>query len=203
MIPSFAISILSYAELAIGIGALILMYAAHMRGTLTPVFTKKIAIIFAFFSAGMMICKIFAGYLILRSNEGTQLLLPPHQSWDWFIRITASGIAFPFAMSLISAVVMYAAAIGTNKYFRGELFAQEDKYIFIFAAFVVGWPNFIVYLAAAAILTVLLSGVAALRHGTDTRIVLTDALLFAIPVALLLSHTLAPYLNLFTLGIIA
>lgn len=186
---------MQYAELAAGIGILIFIYAKHMRGTLAPYLLKKIAIMFALFCASMLAVKIIAGYLLLRADPSGKLFLPPHQSWDWFISVMTSQYVFPFIMSLVAATVMYAAAIGTNKYFKGELFAEEDKYIFVFAAFVVGWPNFIVYLGAAVILTVFLSGIAALRHGADTRIVLTDALLFAIPVALLFSHTLAPYLG--------
>lgn len=203
MMQWLLVSFFTYGELAAGIVALLFIYVRHMRGTLTPDLLKKIAFAFVLFSAGMLAIKIAGGYLLLRADPAGKLFLPPNQSWDWFAATVLSRFVFPFVMSLVAAAVMYVAAIGTNKYFTGELFAEEDKYIFVFAAFAVGWPNFIVYLGAAVILTVFLSGIAALRHGADTRIVLTDALLFAVPVTLLFANTLAPYLQLFTLGIAA
>lgn len=203
MLSTLFTTVFAYGELVIGIAILAYLYAKHMRGALTVPTLKKIVFLFALFLAGMLACKIIAGYLLLRADPMGKLLIPPSQSWDWFMRLMFSQYAFPFIISLLAGASMYYAAILTNRSFAGELFAEEDKYIFLFAALIVGWPNFIVYLLAAIILTVFLSGIATLRHGADTRIVLTDALLFAIPVTLLIAGTLAPYLDLFRYGIAA
>lgn len=203
MLSTLFTTVFAYGELVIGIAILAYLYAKHMRGALTVPTLKKIVFLFALFLAGMLASKIIAGYLLLRADPMGKLLIPPSQSWDWFMRLMFSQYAFPFIISLLAGAIMYYAAILTNRSFAGELFAEEDKYIFLFAALIIGWPNFIVYLLAAVILTVFLSGIAVLRHGADTRIVLTDALLFAIPVTLLIASMLAPYLNLFRFGIAA
>ncbi|OGD23555.1 hypothetical protein A2Z10_00695 [Candidatus Azambacteria bacterium RBG_16_47_10] len=196
MISTILTTIIPYGELIISVGVLAFMYGKHIRGALTAQALKKIVLWFALFLAGMLALKIIAGYFLLRADPMGSLLLPPNQSWDWFIRLMFLHYAFPFAVSVIAGVGMYYAALWTNKSFAGELFAEEDKYIFVFAALATGWPYFIVYLGTAVILTVFLSGIASLRHGADTRIVLTDALLYAIPITLLYAGTIAPYLNL-------
>lgn len=196
MISTILTTIISYGELVASVGVLAFIYGKHMRGALAAPTLKKIVLWFALFLAGMLALKIIAGYFLLRADPMGNLLLPPNQSWDWFVRLMLLQYAFPFIASLVAGVAMYYAAVWTNRSFAGELFAEEDKYIFMFAALAVGWPYFIVYLGAAVILTVFLSGIASLRHGADTRIVLTDALLYAIPVTLLSASTLAPYLNL-------
>lgn len=194
---------MQYGEITVGIAVLAYIYAQHIRGKLAANMLKKIVVGFALFLTGMFALKIVAGYFLLRADPMGALLLPPHQPWGWFVRTMLSAHAFPLVVSLISGIFMYYAAILTNKTFAGELFAEEDKYIFLFSALVVGWPNFIIYLIAAVILTVFLSGITALRHGADTRIVLTDALLYAIPVTLLCASALAPYLGLNSLLIFA
>lgn len=197
------ITIMQYGDVAASTAALVYIYAQHIRGKLTANTLKKIAIGFGIFLAGILVIKIIAGYFFLRNSPMGSLMLPPNQSWSWFMHTMLSTYVFSFIVSLVAGISMYYAAILTNKSFAGELFAEEDKYIFVFAAFAVGWPNFIIYLLAAVILTVFLSGVSALRHGADTRIVLTDALLYAIPVTLLFAGAIAPYLKLNSLLIFA
>lgn len=193
---------LSWADIIVGAGVFAFMFLAHRKGTLSEARLKKTALVLTLFLAVVTGVKIATHYFILKADASFgAFLLPPHQPLDWFAIMALKRYAFPFAAALVAGIAMYFAAIRVNKTFRGDLFVEQDRYIFLLAALIVGWPNFVLYLATAIILTVFLSGAATLRHGADTRIVLTDALLYAIPVVLLFGNTVAPYIELWRLTI--
>lgn len=196
---------LYYVPFAAGIALFFFILFKHRKGVLSGDALKKPVIIVALFLAFATAARIAIHYLILKNDASFgAFLLPPHQPLlDWFAPMALKRYLFPYIVSLAAGALMYGIAAWTNKFFNGELFADEDKYIFAAAALVIGWPSFVLYLASALVLTVFLSGIATLRHGADTRIVLTDALIYSILVAFVLSITVGSLLPLNKLTIFA
>lgn len=198
-------SALNWAPLAAGVAAIIFVYLRHRKGTCEIRTMRKLVLSLAGFLALIVVAKIAVHYFILAGDPlFGALLLPPHQTLsDWFAPMAASRYLFPYVVSLVAAALAYFIAPLVNKLFKGQLFAEEDKYIIAVAALIVGWPNFVMYLGAAVILTVLLSIRETLRYGIEARIVLTDALIFSVPLVLLFGNVIAPYLYLYKLAIFA
>lgn len=198
-------SALNWAPLAAGVAAIVFVYLKHRKGACEIRIMRKLVLSLAGFLAGVVALKIITHYFILASDPSFgALLLPPHQALsDWFVPMAAKRYLFPFIVSLAAATLAYFIAPLVNKLFKGQLFAEEDKYIIALAALIVGWPNFVMYLGAAVILTVLLSIRETLRFGIEARIVLTDALIFSVPLVLLFGNIIAPYLYLYKLTIFA
>lgn len=198
-------SALTYAPLAAGIVAIVFVYLKHRKGACEVRIMRKLVLSLAGFLGCVVVLRIATHYFILANDPSFgALLLPPHQTLsDWFAPMAASRYLFPYVVSLVAAALAYFIAPLVNKLFKGQLFAEEDKYIIALAALIVGWPNFVMYLGTAIILTVLLSIRETLRYGIEARIVLTDALIFSVPLVLLFGDIVAPYLYLYKLTIFA
>ncbi|MEK7494207.1 MAG: hypothetical protein AAB630_03575 [Patescibacteria group bacterium] len=166
---------------------------------------RKLMLSLAGFLGGVVVLKIVVHYFILAGDPSFGVfLLPPHKPlWDWLAPMVIKRYLFPYVVSLTIAALAFLVEPLVNKLFKGELFAEEDKYIVALAALIVGWPNFVMYLGAVVILTVLLSIRETLRYGIEARIVLTDALIFSIPLVLAFGTIVAPYLYLYKLTIFA
>ncbi len=204
MFLSFFDSALIYAPLVAGIAAIVFVYLKHRKGACEIRIMRKLVFTLAGFLGGIVALKILTHYFILAGDSSFgALLLPPHQSWSWFANMAIARYLFPYVISLAVAALAYLIAPLVNTLFKGQLFAEEDKYIIALAALIVGWPNFVLYLGAAVILTVLLSVRETLRYGIEARIVLTDALIFSAPLVLALGPIVAPYLYLYKLTIFA
>lgn len=204
MFLSLLDSVLNYAPLAAGVAAIVFVYLKHRKGACEIRIMRKLVLSLVGFLAGIVALKIVAHYFILAGDPSFgALLLPPHQSWSWFVNMAVARYLFPFVVSLVVAALAFLVEPLVNKLFKGQLFAEEDKYIVALAALVIGWPNFVLYLGAAVILTVLLSIRETLRYGIEARIVLTDALIFSVPLVLLFGNIVTPYLRLYTLTIFA
>lgn len=197
-------SALNWAPLVAGVAAIVFVYLKHRKGACEIRIMRKLLLSLAGFLAGVVALKTLTHYFILANDPSFgALLLPPHQPWGWFANMAVARYLFPYVVSLIVAALAYFIAPLVNKLFKGQLFAEEDKYIIALAALIVGWPNFVLYLGAAVILTVLLSIRETLRFGIEARIVLTDALIFSLPLVLLFGDIIAPYLYLYKLTIFA
>lgn len=198
-------SALDWAPLVVGVAVIIFVYLKHKKGTCEIRIMKKVVLSLAGLLAGIVVLKIAVHYLILRSDPSFGVgLLPPHTPlWGWFAPMVIKRYIFPYTVALAVAGLAFLIEPLVNKLFKGELFAEEDKYIIALAALIVGWPNFVLYLGAAVVLTVLLSIRETLRYGIEARIVLTDALIFSVPLVLLFGSIVAPYLYLYKLTIFA
>lgn len=204
MLLSLFDSALEWAPLVAGVAAIVFVYLKHRKGMCEIRIMRKLVLSLAGFLAGVVALKILVHYFILAGDPSFgALLLPPHQSWSWFTTMAIARYLFPFLISLTAAALAYFIAPLVNKLFTGQLFAEEDKYIIALAALIVGWPNFVIYLGAAVMLTILLSLRETLRYGIEARIVLTDALIFSVPLVLALGPIVAPYLYLYKLTIFA
>lgn len=197
-------SVLAYAPLVAGVAAIVFVYLRHRKGTCEIRIMKKLVFALAGFLGGIVVLKIAVHYFILAGDPSFGAkLLPPYQPWDWFGIMAIKRYLFPYVVSLAVAALAFLVTPLVNKLFKGQLFAEEDKYIVALAALIVGWPNFVLYLGAAVILTVLLSIRETLRYGIEARIVLTDALIFSVPLVLVFGAIVAPYLYLYKLTIFA
>lgn len=198
-------SVLDWTPLVAGVAAIVFVYLKHRKGACEIRIMRRLVLSLAGFLACIVALKVAVHYFILAGDPSFgALLLPPHQSvWDWFVPMAVKRYLFPYIVSLAVAALAYFIAPLVNKLFKGQLFAEEDKYIIALAALIVGWPNFVMYLGAAVILTVLLSIRETLRYGIEARIVLTDALIFSAPLVLALGPIVAPYLYLYKLTIFA
>lgn len=204
MLLSLLDSALTYAPLVSGVATIVFVYLKHRTGMCEIRIMKKLVIGLAGFLACVVAARIAVHYLILKGDPSFgALLLPPHQSWGWFLRMAISRYVFPYAVSLTVAGLAFFIEPLVNKLFKGQLFAEEDKYIVALASLIVGWPHFVLYCGAVVILTIVLSIRETLRYGIEARIVLTDALIFSVPLVLLFGTIVAPYLYLYKLTIFA
>lgn len=198
-------SMLNWMPLVAGVAAIVFVYLKHRKGACEIRVMRKLVLALAGILGGIVALKILVHYFILAGDSSFGIfLLPPHRSLlSWFAPMAIKRYLFPFVVSLVVAALAFPVEPLVNKLFKGQLFAEEDKYIVALAALIVGWPNFVIYLGAAVILTVLLSIRETLRYGIEARIVLTDALIFSVPLVLALGPIIAPYLYLYKLTIFA
>ena len=198
-------SALNWVPLVAGVAVIVFVYLKHRTGTCEIRIMRKLVYALAGFLACVVAAKIAVHYFILAGDPSFGIgLLPPHTPlWDWFAPMVLKRYIFPYAIALAAAGIAFLVTPLVNTLFKGELFAEEDKYIVALAALIVGWPNFVLYLGAAVMLTVLLSIRETLRYGIEARIVLTDALIFSVPLVLLFGDIVAPYLYLYKLTVFA
>ena len=98
---------------------------------------------------------------------------------------------------MLAGAFMYAAAIFTDARFKRELFVEQDPYIFILAALTVGWPNFVMFLALSAILTVAQSAVvSSVKKDFTHRVVITNILLASAVLVLLFGDIVGVYFKM-------
>ena len=110
--------------------------------------------------------------------------------------------AAPLLFSLLAGAFMYVAAIFTDARFKRELFVEQDPYIFVLVALAAGWPNFVLFLALAAILTVAQSAVvSAVKKDFTHRVVITNVLLASAVLVLLFGNIAGQYLKIWLLTI--
>ncbi len=195
--------IIQYGEIAAGLGTLGLLYFKYRANTLEERRLKKALWFVALFFAAMTAVKIAGKYYFLATDLSFgKLMLPPHQSWAWFAQTALQKHLAPYVVALAFGAFMYQAARRTNAYFDGDLFLAHDKYILFMAALITGWPGFMLYLATVVALALTQSLFSSLRHKTTAvRVILTHALIIAVPLVLFLSGFVAPYIYLWKLTI--
>ncbi len=195
-------AIIQYGETGVSIAVLALVYGKYRKNTLTTQWLKKAAWFVALFFAAITLVKIGGRYYFLITEPFGKLMLPPYQSWAWFAQTALQKYLAPYAFALLGGALLYFAAVRTNRYFGGELFLPHDKYILFMAAFMTGWPGFILYLACVVILAVLSSVFFSLKQKSlAMRVVLTVPLFLSVPIVLLFGAAVAPYVNLWKLTI--
>ena len=195
-------SIVSYIPLVAGLLMFAYVFARNWRGKLTIGALKKLILFFALFLVVLAGVKIFLQYEIYKNDPFSRLMIPPYQSWDWFAYSMWRVHIAPLLFSMLAGAFMYAAAIFTDARFKRELFVEQDPYIFVLAALVVGWPNFVMFLALAAILTVAQSAVvSSVKKDFAHRVVITNVLLASAVLVLLFGDIAGAYFKMWLLTI--
>ena len=195
-------TIVLYIPLVVGLLMFAYVFARNWRGELTVGSLKKLILFFALFLVALAGVKIFLQYEIYKNDPFSQLMIPPYQSWDWFAYSMWRVNVAPLLFSMLAGAFMYAAAIFTDARFKRELFVEQDPYIFVLAALAIGWPNFVMFLALAAILTVAQSAVISLvKKDFAHRVVITNVLLASAVLVLLFGNIAGQYLKIWLLTI--
>ena len=202
MNPDKINNIILFIPLVTGLLMFVYVFAKNWRGNLAVSTLKKLILFFALFLVTLAGVKILLQYEIYKNDSFSRLMLPPYQSWYWFIYSMWRVNAAPLLFSLLAGAFMYAAAIFTDARFKRELFVEQDPYIFILAALAVGWPNFVLFLALAAILTVAQSAVvSAVKKDFTHRVVITNVLLASAVLVLLFGNATGQFFKMWLLTI--
>ena len=202
MNPDKINNIILFIPLVTGLLMFVYVFAKNWRGNLAVSMLKKLILFFALFLVALAGVKIFLQYEIYKNDPFSQLMIPPYQSWDWFAYSMWRVNVAPLLFSMLAGAFMYATAIFTDARFKRELFVEQDPYIFILAALAVGWPNFVLFLALAAILTVAQSAVvSAVKKDFTHRVVITNVLLASAVLVLLFGNVAGQYLKIWLLTI--
>ena len=202
MNPDKINNIILFIPLVTGLLMFVYVFAKNWRGNLAVSMLKKLILFFALFLVALAGVKIFLQYEIYKNDPFSQLMIPPYQSWDWFAYSMWRVNVAPLLFSMLAGAFMYSAAIFTDARFKRELFVKQDPYIFVLAALAVGWPNFVLFLALAAILTVAQSAVvSAVKKDFTHRVVITNVLLASAVLVLLFGNMAGQYLKIWLLTI--
>ena len=202
MNPDKINNIILFIPLVTGLLMFVYVFAKNWRGNLAVSTLKKLILFFALFLVTLAGVKILLQYEIYKNDPFSQLMIPPYQSWDWFAYSMWRVNVAPLLFSMLAGAFMYATAIFTDARFKRELFVEQDPYIFVLAALAIGWPNFVMFLALAAILTVAQSAVISLVKKDFThRVVITNVLLASAVLVLLFGNIVGQYLKIWLLTI--
>lgn len=194
--------VLTYAPVIGGATLLAFAYIQHLRDKLTPAILKKCVWIAAIFFGLMVAAEVVAQYYTYKATPFGKLFLPPHQKITWFAYSVWTKFIAPYALSFVAGLFMYFVALSTNKSFKRDLFVENDKYVFLLAALILSWPNYVLYLLLAAILVAVQTiAVSALKKDFSQRVILTHALLLSIAGVLIFGASAAKYLLLWKLSI--
>lgn len=108
-------------------------------------------------------------YLVWQGNELGRLLLPPYQSWDYFIFYSRSRFLNPYLISLAVGIIFSYFAGYFNKKFGEKFFEPAEPYFLGTALFLSGHPGWLFYLIFILLSGAVLSGVHFLRFRHEAR----------------------------------
>ncbi|MBT9171162.1 MAG: hypothetical protein DDT18_01531 [Actinobacteria bacterium] len=108
------------------------------------------------FSALLAIVKTINQYYVWSGNELSQLLLPPHQSIDYFVFYAFGrfwlGVLIGVAVSFLFYLFLKFLEKRQNRFF-----IEGETALGFLTALIVGWPNFVIFLPLVFISTVLIA----------------------------------------------
>lgn len=108
-------------------------------------------------------------YLLWEGNDLGKLLLPPHQSWDYFILFSRSRFFNQYIISLIFGIIFLVSAGYLNKKFGGKFLEPLEPYLLGTALFLSGHPGWLFYLIFILLFGSVLSGWNFLRLQHEMR----------------------------------
>lgn len=195
-------TILTYAPIVGGVSFLAFTYIQHLRGKLTAQILRKCVWYAAVFFGLIVAAEIITQYYAYKNDPFGKLFVPPHQKIGWFLHYSWTHFLAPYVFSFASGLFMYFVALTTNTSFKRELFVENDKYVFLLAALILSWPNYVLYLLLSALLVAVQTiAVSAIKKDFGQRVVLTNALLLSIGGILIFSGTIAKYVELWKLTV--
>lgn len=136
-------------------------------------------------------------YYIWKSSGGvSQYLLPPHQSIDYFARYSWQHFILSPVIGIVVSFGLVLYFWTLNKIFKKQYLDFEDTLILVSGAMIVGWPNLIVYLGIAFMLTVLRIFYLFYVAREMRRVPMTAALIIAAFITLLIGEKLVELFNI-------
>lgn len=95
-------------------------------------------------------------YYVWQHNEFSKLLLPPHQPIKYFLQYSWTNFWFSAVLS-VGASFLFWLLLKTFKKYQGRFFAEREPELGFLCALIVGWPNFIIFVALAFTLAIIIS----------------------------------------------
>lgn len=105
------------------------------------IFTVSLALVFGF--AGFNSWQQYQGWL---SGSTTKFLLPPYQSFDYFIFYIRFHFFNPYIVSLLIGLLFFFGAEKLNRKYEGRFFEPIEPYLLLISLFLAGTPGWLAYL---------------------------------------------------------
>jgi hypothetical protein len=93
-------------------------------------------------------------YYVWNASPFTQLLLPPHAPWSYFLQYIFTHYLLNALLS-ISAAAFFWLVFEMLRRYRLGIINREEPLVALLAALVVGWPGFIIFVPASLLLAAL------------------------------------------------
>jgi hypothetical protein len=97
-------------------------------------------------------------YFVWQNSEFSRFVLPPYQSWGYFLRYILMKFWVADILVFLPALVFYAVLSLFKKY-RNEIITKEDLSLTLLLCLLVGWPQTIIFIFLFLILTVLFTSI--------------------------------------------
>lgn len=98
----------------------------------------------------------WAQYYIWSNQDFTKLLLPPHQSIKYFL-FYSWGRFWIGALISIGVTVLFYLFLKLLRRYNSRFLEKEEIMLGFLVALIIGWPNLIIFIPLAFVLTVLYS----------------------------------------------
>lgn len=96
-------------------------------------------------------------YATWENNEFSKLFLPPYQPINYFIKYSFAHFWLGMILGVAAAFLFYFVLKMARKTNHLEAPLPSDSKVGLLGALVVGWPNFIIFIAVALVSAVLFS----------------------------------------------
>lgn len=193
--------ILIYIPIILGIGAVAYILYLKYKERFEAQALKKLIWFLLIFNIVFAAAQIYIQYRIYIGDSFARLMLPPYQSWYWFEQYSFFHFVAPFLAALGAGILLYYIVILINKYYKVVLSAKECLFL-PFAALVVKWPNFALYIIlvfALALLSVIISAVRQKKLDADISVSMENIMIGATLITLLLGNEIGKYLKIYLL----
>jgi len=100
---------------------------------------------------------LYQQYLLWRSNTLSSFFLPPYQSYGYLFFYGFKRLYGNYVVSLVIALIVWLFIYLFNKRFQNRFFYKEEGFLAASSIFLVGHPNWLVYIILIIILQFLRS----------------------------------------------
>lgn len=149
-----------------------------------------------------LIIYTYAQYIAWLENPVSRYLLPPYQSLDYFAGYIWFHYGLPLAVNLAAAVVWWGILIILKRRSQGLWLDNSEAALGFLTAWLVGWPNILMYWAIMFSLMVLRLAVANIKKQVDFRLAVTWPMIIATLVSLALGGWLLQSVGLDVLKVV-
>ncbi len=107
---------------------------------------------FLFFTASLVLVFGFAAFnswqqfALWQSGERTKFLLPPYQSFDYFVYYARYHFFNPYLVSLLMGGALFYGAQKLNRKYGERFFEAVEPYLLLISLFLSGTPGWMAYL---------------------------------------------------------
>lgn len=106
--------------------------------------------------AGLGFYFTFNQYQAWLGDPLTKFLLPPYQDINYFVLYSFIHFFAPYLISLIAGLLLFFIMRVLNKKFEERFFEKEEPYLAALSLFLVGHPDWLVYIATLILVYLLI-----------------------------------------------